>query len=110
MSRNSSSLIIFIFLCLIQFGCDSQAAKNRNANIVQNYNKAINKSLGNANQTNINQANAIGNVENQNEEVPKFENAAELQTYGDHPMHQAFIVERWLTEVRDFQEADFEAL
>ena len=40
----------------------------------------------------------------------KFPNAAELQAYSNHPMHQAFIEERWLSEVSDFQEADFEAL
>jgi len=80
MSR-STNLIIFIFLCLLQFGCDSQAAKNRNANIVENYNKAINKAVENANQANVNQANA--NVVDENEEVPEFENAAEALARGN---------------------------
>ncbi len=40
----------------------------------------------------------------------KFENATELQAYCDHPIHQAFIGEHWLTEVSDFQESDFEVL
>ena len=38
----------------------------------------------------------------------EFEDAAKLQGYSDHPLHQAFIEERWLTEVSDFREADFE--
>lgn len=80
MSR-STNLIIFIFLCLLQFGCDSQAAKNRNANIVENYNKAINKPVGNANDANVNQANAI--PEKEDEEVPTFENAAEALARGN---------------------------
>ena len=80
MSR-SSKLIIFIFLCLLQFGCDSQAAKNRNANIVENYNKAINKPVENVNQANVNQANA--NLVDENEKVPEFENAAEALARGN---------------------------
>ncbi len=40
----------------------------------------------------------------------KFYNTADFQEYCDHPMHVAFIEKRWLTEVSDFQEADFEAL
>lgn len=40
----------------------------------------------------------------------KFAKAAELQAYSEHPAHQSFIKERWLTEVSDFQESDFEAL
>ena len=40
----------------------------------------------------------------------KFDNTADFQNYCEHPIHQAFIDERWLTEVSDFQEADFEDL
>ena len=39
-----------------------------------------------------------------------FATAAELQVYRDHPDHLAFVNERWLKEVSDFQEADFEEL
>ncbi|NNF00843.1 MAG: tetratricopeptide repeat protein [Pyrinomonadaceae bacterium] len=77
----SRTLLVFIFICLLQFGCDSQAAKNRNANIVENYNRAVNKPGGNANDANVNQANA--NAEKANEEVPTFENAAEALARGN---------------------------
>ena len=30
--------------------------------------------------------------------------------YSNHPAHQTFIQEHWLTSVDDFQEADFEPL
>ena len=39
-----------------------------------------------------------------------FDNAAEFQSYCDHPDHLAFVNERWLKEVSDFREADFEPL
>ncbi len=40
----------------------------------------------------------------------KFDNATDFQEYCDHPVHLGFIEKHWLTEVSDFQEADFEAL
>ncbi len=40
----------------------------------------------------------------------KFDSVADFKEYADHPMHTAFIEKYWLTEVTDFQEADFEAL
>ena len=40
----------------------------------------------------------------------RFATAAEFQTYLNHPMHQAFVNDRWLVEVSDFQESDFESL
>ena len=39
-----------------------------------------------------------------------FATAADFQSYCDHPDHVAFVNERWLKEVSDFQEADFEPL
>ncbi|MEX2577668.1 MAG: Dabb family protein [Verrucomicrobiales bacterium] len=39
-----------------------------------------------------------------------FADRADYETYNAHPAHRAFIEKRWLTEVADFQEADFEAL
>ena len=39
-----------------------------------------------------------------------FDNAAEFKAYCEHPEHVAFVNERWLKEVSDFQESDFEAL
>lgn len=40
----------------------------------------------------------------------KFDSPADFQEYSDHPMHTTFIEDHWLTEVSDFQEADFETL
>ncbi len=39
-----------------------------------------------------------------------FGNADDFQEYSNHPMHTAFIEKRWLTEVSNFQEADFEVI
>ena len=39
-----------------------------------------------------------------------FATPADFQAYRDHPDHVAFVEERWLKEVADFQEADFEPL
>lgn len=39
-----------------------------------------------------------------------FATKAEFETYLDHPLHQSFVNERWLKEVSDFQESDFEDL
>lgn len=40
----------------------------------------------------------------------RFATPEDYAAYNAHPQHSAFIQERWLTEVEDFQEADFEAL
>jgi hypothetical protein len=40
----------------------------------------------------------------------KFQGAEEFQYYCDHPLHTDFVENRWLPEVEDFQEADFEAI
>ncbi len=37
-----------------------------------------------------------------------FATKAEFDAYLEHPAHQSFVNERWLKEVTDFQEADFE--
>lgn len=34
----------------------------------------------------------------------------EYQAYLNHPLHIAFVEQRWKPEVEDFQEADFEGL
>ena len=39
-----------------------------------------------------------------------FATTADFQAYCDHPDHLAFVNERWLKEVSDFQESDFEPL
>ena len=39
-----------------------------------------------------------------------FASRSDYEAYNVHPAHIAFIETRWLTEVADFQEADFEAL
>lgn len=40
----------------------------------------------------------------------RFETQAAYDIYTNHPDHVAFVQERWLAEVADFMEADFEAL
>ncbi len=40
----------------------------------------------------------------------RFDSAAQYQAYSDHPLHVRFVQQRWLNEVDDFQEADFEPL
>ena len=39
-----------------------------------------------------------------------FATRAEFEAYLEHPAHMAFVTERWLSEVEDFQESDFEEL
>lgn len=39
-----------------------------------------------------------------------FDSIEQFQVYSHHPLHVKFVQERWLTEVADFQEADFEPL
>lgn len=40
----------------------------------------------------------------------QFESDADYEFYNKHPIHKAFVEERWLKEVDGFQEADFVAL
>lgn len=37
----------------------------------------------------------------------RFETQEEYDAYNTHPDHVAFVQERWIPEVADFQEADF---
>ncbi len=39
-----------------------------------------------------------------------FSTAQEFVDYSEHPAHVEFVQNRWLKEVADFQEADFEPL
>mgnify|MGYP003137001483 FL=1 len=39
-----------------------------------------------------------------------FDTQEQYDFYSNHPAHQTFIQEHWLTSVDDFQEADFEPL
>ena len=39
-----------------------------------------------------------------------FDYDEEFWAYSNHPLHDTFIQERWITEVEDFQESDFEAM
>jgi len=71
-----SGLMVFALV-----GCDSEAAKNRNASIVANYNKAIN---GNRQNTNANvNVEAKPNVALDDEEVTKFSDATVALKKGD---------------------------
>lgn len=40
----------------------------------------------------------------------EFAGAAEYQTYNEHPEHVAFVEERWIPEVEEFMEIDYEPL
>ena len=40
----------------------------------------------------------------------KFADAAAHQLYQDHPMHARFVQERWLQEVAEFMEIDYEPI
>ena len=40
----------------------------------------------------------------------KFESDEEFQAYCNHPLHVAFVEKRWIPEVEEFREADFEAV
>jgi len=40
----------------------------------------------------------------------EFASEKDYQEYNDHPDHVAFVEERWLKEVDDFMEIDFEEL
>ena len=39
-----------------------------------------------------------------------FDTDQDFQAYSKHPLHDAFVQERWIPEVEDFQEADFEVI
>jgi hypothetical protein len=39
----------------------------------------------------------------------EFANRAAYEAYNEHPEHVAFVRDRWLAEVTDFQEVDYEA-
>jgi heme-degrading monooxygenase HmoA len=39
-----------------------------------------------------------------------FDSEEDFQAYCKHPLHDAFVQERWIPEVEDFQEADFEVI
>ena len=38
----------------------------------------------------------------------KFDSDSEFQAYCSHPLHNEFVESRWIPEVEEFQEADFE--
>ena len=39
----------------------------------------------------------------------EFADRAAYEAYNEHPEHVAFVEDRWLAEVSDFQEIDYEA-
>jgi stress responsive alpha/beta barrel protein len=39
----------------------------------------------------------------------EFADRAAYEAYNEHPEHVAFVQERWLSEVTEFQEIDYEA-
>jgi len=39
-----------------------------------------------------------------------FATKDDFQAYLEHPAHQSFVTDRWLKEVSDFQESDFEEI
>jgi len=39
-----------------------------------------------------------------------FDSDEGFQAYCRHPLHHAFVQERWIPEVDDFQESDFEVM
>ncbi|MBC8349799.1 MAG: Dabb family protein [Verrucomicrobia bacterium] len=39
-----------------------------------------------------------------------FDSDEDFQSYCKHPLHDAFVQEHWIPEVRDFKEADFEVI
>ncbi|MCU1506147.1 MAG: hypothetical protein QOG18_1966 [Microbacteriaceae bacterium] len=40
----------------------------------------------------------------------EFADDAAYQAYNDHPVHAAFVADRWVPEVEDFLELDYELL
>lgn len=39
-----------------------------------------------------------------------FDSDEDFKAYSKHPLHDAFVQERWIPEVEDFQESDFEVM
>lgn len=39
----------------------------------------------------------------------EFADRAAYEAYNEHPEHVAFVRDRWLSQVADFQEIDYEA-
>ena len=39
-----------------------------------------------------------------------FDSDEDFRAYSNHPLHDAFVQERWITEVEDFQESDFKPM
>jgi heme-degrading monooxygenase HmoA len=39
-----------------------------------------------------------------------FDSDEDFRAYSNHPLHDAFVQEHWITEVEDFQESDFEVM
>ena len=37
----------------------------------------------------------------------EFDSQQDYQTYNDHPVHTKFVNERWIPEVKSFQEIDY---
>lgn len=40
----------------------------------------------------------------------RFDSAKQYEAYNEHPQHVRFVEQRWINEVVDFQEADFQPL
>ncbi len=40
----------------------------------------------------------------------RFASPVDYAAYNTHPLHESFVRDRWIPEVADFQEADFEEL
>lgn len=40
----------------------------------------------------------------------EFDNQADYSTYNDHPLHVAFVRDRWIPEVKTFMEIDYVSL
>lgn len=38
----------------------------------------------------------------------EFEDAGAYEAYNDHPLHVKFVNERWVTEVENFLEIDYQ--
>ncbi|MCB1025044.1 MAG: tetratricopeptide repeat protein [Acidobacteria bacterium] len=73
---NSKAIIFLIFVSFLLAGCTGQSAKNNNANVVENFNKATNANVpGENSNSEINSA--------ADRDVPKFSDAAEALKKAD---------------------------
>ena len=72
-----------VLAVLFQISCGNEAAKNRNANIAENYNKSLNKNTNQKNTNTNTEANTQSNETSADEEVPKFEDADEALAKGN---------------------------